>query len=450
VAMVSLVVTALNLFYNPGMVSATMRMYHSTDNEDYRRELIGSAHRFFLFVPLSFIILGLFFGPLLFNKVFKNFEFYPYGVLALILAFFSQPKRIWVTLMTLQYKVHITAFYSVISVVLGLLTTALLVIVFKMGAMGKVLGMFPTVLIFFILSFITIRKYSKGLWSFDSIKKQLFFGFPLILAIWSYEFLHIADRYILERMTDINSVGIYTFGYHLAELPMMLVLGVNQLWNPIFYETMNQKDYKTVSKLINYFISGLTIINIGILLFSKEAIILFINNRYYEAIPLVGVIIVGVYFNGLLTISNSILAYRNKFGTTSIIAIIATVINVALNIVLIPIIGIMGSAVATLIAYLVYFIIGIWHQKETIKLLQDRTKTLIPILSIIMAMVVNLALFSIYKFKLSTVEIAIKVLLIIVIGFLFYQFKMISKKEFSYFGRLVKNKLKVRKKTREE
>ncbi|MFN7691695.1 MAG: lipopolysaccharide biosynthesis protein, partial [Bacteroidota bacterium] len=51
VAMVTIVVTFLNLFYNPGMVSATMRLYHDTDNEEERKELIGSAHRFFLFFP---------------------------------------------------------------------------------------------------------------------------------------------------------------------------------------------------------------------------------------------------------------------------------------------------------------------------------------------------------------------------------------------------------------
>lgn len=438
VAMVTLVVTFLNLFYNPGMVSATMRLYHDTDDEEERKELIGSAHRFFLFFPLIFIGISLLFGEQIFSFAFSNFSFYPYGLIAVILAYFSQPKRIWVTLMTLQYKVHITALYSAISVILGLLTTAFLVIVLKMGAMGKVLGMFPSVLIFFVLSFTTIKKYAGNLWSFESIKQQLRFGFPLIIAIWSYEFLHVADRYILERYTDLKSVGIYSFAYHLAELPMFLILGVKQLWNPIFYENMNKGDYKTVSKLINYFVSGLTLINILIILFNKEAVVLFINPRYYEAIPIVGIIIVGVYFNGLLTISNSILAYKKKFATTSKIALIATVLCVGLNILLIPTYGILGSAIATMFSYFVYFLMGIWHQRETIKILQEKSLTLVPIIAIFAVMIINLILNYYFKFELSYVEIFIKIVLLAIVIFVFFKFNLLSKKEFVYASNAVK------------
>lgn len=440
VAMVSIVVTFLNLFYNPGMVSATMRLYHDTDDENERKELIGSAHRFFLFFPLIFIAVGLIFGDYIFEKAFNDFKFYPFGLIALILAFFSQPKRIWVTFMTLQYKVHITAIYSAISVILGLLTTAFLVVVLEMGAMGKVLGMFPSVLIFFFLSFSTIRKYAGDLWSFASIKKQLRFGFPLIIAIWSYEFLHIADRYILERMTSLNDVGIYSFGYHLAELPMFLILGVKQLWNPIFYENMNKGDYKTISKLINYFISFLTLINIGVLLFSKEAVVLFINPRFYDAIPVIGVIIVGVYFNGLLTISNSILAFKKKFGTTSKIALIATVICIVLNILLIPSFGIMGSAIATMIAYFLYFLMGLWHQRETIQLLQERSLTVIPILCIFAILGLNLTLNHFFKYEFSWLEVLIKVLAFITVCTVFYYYKLLGKKEVFYVVNLIKTK----------
>lgn len=447
VAMVTIVVTFLNLFYNPGMVSATMRLYHDTDNEEERKELIGSAHRFFLFFPIIFIITGLIFGEFIFEKAFNDFKFYPFGLIALILAFFGQPKRIWVTLMTLQYKVHITAIYSAISVIVGILTTAFLVIVLEMGAMGKVLGMFPSVIIFFFLSFTTIRKYAGNLWSFASIKKQLKFGFPLIIAIWSYEFLHLADRYILERMTNLKDVGIYSFGYHLAELPMFLVLGVKQLWNPIFYENMNKGDFKTISKLINYFVAFLTLINIGVLLFSKEAIVLFINPRYFDAIPVIGVIIVGVYFNGLLTISNSILAYKKKFGTTSKIALIATVICIVLNILLIPTTGIMGSAIATMISYFIYFVLGLWHQRETIAQLQAKALTIVPITCVVLVMLINLSFNHTFKDEFNWTELILKIIIFVAVCFTFYQFKLLGKEEVVYLKAIIKSKILKKKKT---
>ena len=446
VSMVSIVVTFLTLVYNPGMVSATMRMYHATDDEIERKTIIGSAYRFFIFFPVVFIILSIIFGPTIFKYVFTDFDFYPYGLLAVILAFFGQPKRIWVTLMTLQYKMHITAIYSVVSVLLGLLTTFVLVVIFKMGALGKVLGMFPTVLIFFVISFITIRKYTENRWSFKNMFSQLRFGFPLIIAIWSYEFLHIADRYILEKMTTMTAVGIYSFGYTLSEVPMMLVLGAKQLWNPIFYENMNKGNYDLISKLIKYFVGFMTLLNIMVILYSKELILLFINVRYAPTVEIIGVIVLGVYFNGLLTISNSVLAYKNKFFSTSIIATIATVINIGLNILLIPYLGILGSAIATLIAYFVYFMIGIIHQKETLNKIQKLNDTLVPILFIIASTVLTFITNRIYLNEVSWIEITIKTAFLLIFLVTLNRMKIFRKKEMMFLLDFITKKFKSKKK----
>lgn len=433
VSMVMLVITILNLIYNPGMVSATMRLYHATDDERQRKILIGSAYRFFLYFPLSFVFIGFLFGPEIFSVLFSNFSFYPYGCFAVILAFLGQSRRIWVALMTLRHKVHVTALYSTISVILGLLTSLLLIVVFKMGAMGKVIGMVPTVLIFFFLSLFTIRKYTGGLWSYDSIKKQLKFGLPLVIAIWSYEFLHVADRYILENMLDISSVGLYSFGYKIAEVPMILVLGVKQLWNPIFYENMNKKDYIVLSKLTKYYITALTFFNLMVVLFGKEIIILIVNERYHGVIPIIGVIVLGTYFNGVLTIPNSFLSYSNKFLTVSMIGLIATILNILLNIALIPQIGIMGSAIATMISYFIYNLISIVNQRKEMSLILNKSIIIIPSVCMIFAVSLNMVLINIFPGSICLEEIGIKLIITFAVVGMFFLGKIISTEDVHFF-----------------
>ena len=136
------------------------------------KSVVNTTANSFIFIPLIFIIIGVLIGPSIFPLLFSNLAFYPYGILALLLAFFSQPKRIWVLLMTLQHKIKITALLSFISVILGAATSIFLVVVLKLGAVGKILGVFPAVVIYFILSFNTIKRYTEGLWSIESIKKQ--------------------------------------------------------------------------------------------------------------------------------------------------------------------------------------------------------------------------------------------------------------------------------------
>lgn len=448
VSVVMLIMTFLNLLYNPGMVSATQRLYYDTEIDERRMELIGSAFVFFLFIPIIPIALGLLIGERITGVLFSNFNFYPYGLLALILAFFTQPKRILVALFTLQYKIHLIAIYSFIAIILSTTTTILLVVVFEMGAMGKVLGLFPSALFFFYLSFSKVLKYSNKIWSFSSIKIQLKLGAPLIIAIWSSEILHIADRYIIERMTDLGSLGLYSFSYQISEAPMMLLLGVRQLWNPIFYENMNHRNFNTISRLSFFYILGFSFIIIMIILFIKEFTVLLINERYYLSIELIPIILVGIFFNGLLVLTNSIFGFNKNFGSISVIAFIAAIINILLNILLIPKIGIIGSAVATLIAYLLYFLIALFLVRNEIKQIKITFGHVVPIIFILVSFLLTYALTYVFDNNISFLEIVIKVSFALVLLFITLKFDLIKQHEIksakNYFFEIIQ-KIKFKK-----
>ena len=147
VSIVSMIVLILSHLTNPGILTATNRLFHNTKDINEKKLLIGSANVFFVtaaFVPL---VLGLIFGPKLFSWIFNDFPFYPYGFLALLLNFLRQPSRSWITLMNLNYKFHQATIYNGISLIIGIVVSVILVVAFDMGAMGKVLGMFPSALI---------------------------------------------------------------------------------------------------------------------------------------------------------------------------------------------------------------------------------------------------------------------------------------------------------------
>ncbi|NQV02300.1 MAG: oligosaccharide flippase family protein [Bacteroidia bacterium] len=435
VSIVLLIITALTLFCNPGILSSTVRLYHETDQHRERQELIGSAYRFFLFVPLVFLVASLLFGESLFPMIFSDFEFYPYGLLAMILAFFTQAKRLWVALMTLVYKLHITAIYLVIAGVAGILTSVILVIVFKMGAMGKVIGFFPPALFLFVISFLAVRKFSAGHWSVSKIKELLKFGYPLIIAIWSYELLHVADRFIIERMLGVAALGIYVFAYNMAESQRFLIMGIRELWHPVFYENMNRKDYQTISKLLSAFIMLFSLMNMLMILFAKEFILWVINSRYHEAVPIIGIIVVGLFFNGLLIIFSSSLAYKNKFGTISKIAAVASVINIVLNILLIPEIGLLGSAFATLIAYFLYFLIGTLLERRSILTFLN-VKILVVSVSFVCAS--GLVAFFLQSSTISVLEIVFKALFLLSFIVTIFAFRFVSGSEVNYLFSLIK------------
>jgi O-antigen/teichoic acid export membrane protein len=445
ISMITITMTVLALIYNPGMQSATIRLYHSCDLISEKQELIGSTYRFYIIIPLFFLILSIFFGPGLFKLVFNDFDFYPYGFIAFCLAFFAQPKKIWIALNTLQYKIHVTAIYSLIAIVLGLIVSVVLVVVLKLGVLGRILGMFPPVLLFFYMSFSSIRKYSNGIWSVKSIKKQLVFGFPLIFAIISYEILMISGQYFLERMGNLSMAGMYSLAYTLASLPMFLVLGIRQLWGPIFFENMNKKEYNLLSKLAKAYLLIITIISLLLILFSKEIIVIFINHRFYKTISIIVIMIVGVYFNGLLTITNSFLGYANKFGKISQIAMIAAIVNVGLNVLLIPIIEIKGAAIAAMVSYIVYFGISIYVSRKQILLIVAKKTFLINIFSLIVVSLTTYLMNVYFEYQTSLLELSIKLFILILVAGIFIKSRLIDKNEVLFLKHIIIDLLRKKK-----
>lgn len=443
VAIVSMIAMVLSHLANPGILTATTRLYHDTEDVYERRLLIGSANVYFIIAILIPSLICISFGPELFSWIFKDFSFYPYGFLALLLTLIRQPSRIWITLMNLDYKFHQAAIYNGISLLIGIAVTVILVVYFKMGAMGKVLGMFPSALILFFISLITVYRYTNGIWTFKNIKKQFFFGLPIVGALWSTQILELGGAYMLEKFSNLNSVGLFALAMALAQLPSVLIHGFKQMWNPVLYENMNKKNYETISKLVHYFVGIITVMSLGVLLFSKESILIIVNERYFDAVPLVGFLILGVYFNGLITLSNSILGYKNKFGTISVFALIASLLFVILSFLLIPSKGALGVAISFAISYFLFFIMSIWNQRNSIIKIVKKLNVLVPIILTIISCIINYRFsFVFVKNELNTIEILLKLTLLIISFLLLIKFKIFLVKDIIVGYNLVLQKVK--------
>jgi O-antigen/teichoic acid export membrane protein len=383
ISLVMIISNFLNLIYNPGILSATTRLFYLTENESDKQNLIGSAAVFFLVVPTLVTTLFLFLGQFVFSKVFENFAFFPYGVLGLLLGFFTQIKRLWLTLCSLLFELHRITNVLLIAILLGTCISILFVIVFQLGAIGRIAAMLLPAGYLFVISLNSLVNYTKLNWSIIKLKEIFLLGYPLTIAIWSYEVLHLMDRLILERMLDVKSVGLYSFGYQIAELPLIFIVGFRQLWSPIFYKNMNEKNYDNISNLLNVYIFIISFIISIVILFNNEFLLILVDNVYFKSSEVISLVAVGIYFSALLILSNTILGYEQRFGVTSFMAMCAAIINVILNIYLIPTMGIVGSALATSIAYFVYFIWGLFITRNISKRFNFILKLILPTIFVI-------------------------------------------------------------------
>lgn len=122
---------------------------------------------------------------------------------------------------------------------------------------------------------------------------------------------------------------------------------------PFFFNHADKKDAKvTYAKILNYFIIVGAFVFVGIVVFIDILKELFINNPdYWEAIVIVPIVLLANLFLGIY--HNLAIWYKltDKTKYAMFFSIIGALITIIINVVLIPIIGFIASAWATLLAY---------------------------------------------------------------------------------------------------
>ncbi len=230
----------------------------------------------------------------------------------------------------------------------------------------------------FIISFpIIFNRFDFSTLSINIWRKLKNFALPLVPAGLFWVILEFSDRKMLEFLMPseiaLNQVGIYGSGYKLGALMLLLVYAFNYAWRPYFLKSKNQNDFNKISNYVFYFlgffwimlvlfIENLTAINIPIL--NKP----LIHQEYLKGLSIVPLIALSYIFHASFVLQEAGPFLKNKTKNISISRGVGVVLNIILNLILIPYYhsfdkAFLGAAIATLISYFVMScIIYFWNK----------------------------------------------------------------------------------------
>jgi O-antigen/teichoic acid export membrane protein len=185
------------------------------------------------------------------------------------------------------------------------------------------------------------------------------FGLPLVPAGLASMVVQVIDRPILKAMTDDATVGLYQANYRLGIFMMMIVNMFDAAWRPFFLQKAEQPEApKLFAQVLTLFCAGACLAALALSLFMRDIVALplfagkpLIHPSYWSGLGIVPIVLAGYLFNGLYV---NFLAPVTIGKRTDLIAYAAgtgALVNVACNAALIPSMGIMGAAWATLAAY---------------------------------------------------------------------------------------------------
>ena len=207
------------------------------------------------------------------------------------------------------------------------------------------------------LFFIIVFNKEKNIfdWKFDwnIAKKITQDSWPFIFASAFTLIYTRIDQVMIQNMIDTKSVGIYDAAVRLTEVWYMIP---NILMASLFPAMINSKnnEQKYFKRIKLVFILMLTIsivLSIGNVLFSKLIIYTLYGKEFSGSVIILSIYsfsLIGTFLgllmnNYLLSENNKVLIFLNSF--------IAMALNIILNIILIPRMGMAGAAIATAISY---------------------------------------------------------------------------------------------------
>lgn len=387
----------INIFQELGLNNATQRFYLDPSLPEAKRpQLVSTGLIILLIWSSTLTVIGLsvsyHFKSVLATRYTIVWAFIAFVLLSNIpfqLLLYSQNMlRIYFS----PWKYSFLSFYkNLVSLSLSLL----LILVFKIGLLGFFLGEFIALTISIPLSFLFIRKDLKL--TFDRIiaKKLIAFGYPFIFAGLGFWLFSSIDKWMLSELSDIAEVGIYSVASRFA----MIVFFINDIfgraWPPYALKLYAQPiDYRNVyGRVFSYWFFFMTLIGALISIFSYEILRLCTPETYWLSAGPLSVLTIGAVFSSTTQITALGISLEQRTYLFSIGSWSTALINIFLNLLMIPKFGALGAALATLISYIILSSYYLYWTQKLHPFILDFKKlgfcALINMVTIILTLIIN-------------------------------------------------------------
>jgi len=185
------------------------------------------------------------------------------------------------------------------------------------------------------------------------------------------QILDVSDRFLIEIFSGSQQVGIYSANYRLVSSGIWMVFyPILMAAHPIIMNSWrgNNKEemIKLISSITRYFLIIFLPLVGYISICSRDIISLCLGKAFREGYVILPIIILGITGWNLAIIGHKGLEIRKKTKVVFVLVILCAIINIFLNIILIPRFGYIGAAYATLISYLLYPVFVYFYSKHFI------------------------------------------------------------------------------------
>jgi O-antigen/teichoic acid export membrane protein len=258
------------------------------------------------------------------------------------------------TLFRLEERARAFFTTTILNVLTTIGLTVILVVGRDEGARGLLLGSYASGAAF-VLGLIFVHRRRLSLWIDGPLLRRMTrFGLPTMPAELSLYLLNFVDRIIIVRSVGLAEAGLYSLAVKFAQGVNVLVRGFQLAWPPLAYSIRDDDEARNAyAAVVTWFVTGCAFVVTGMWLFSRWIVRALAAPQFFGSYEAIGLIATGVTLYALYMVLVVILGRtgRTEFNFPATIA--ALLANVALNLALVPSLGIVGAGLALVASYVV-------------------------------------------------------------------------------------------------
>jgi len=248
--------------------------------------------------------------------------------------------------------------YSTLMAMKAVVQVGLMVCFLLLG--GEIRGVIFAVLASDILCIaiafsVALRQMGFQLPKFTELKDYLKYGLPLVPSAAILWIIQSSDRYMIGYFMQAEDVGIYTSAYTLTYIISLFLRPIQVVLLPTISKSYDDGDMSKTKTYLKFSLKYLMMLSIpaafGLSILASPLLRLLTTSEFVSGNVVIPLIACGILFYGYYQVCMHILYLVKKTYWLVRLLGISAALNIALNLLLIPKLGIVGAAVATLIAF---------------------------------------------------------------------------------------------------
>lgn len=365
IALITLLTTGLGGLFDLGTGNSMGILYFKEKSVEQRHTIIWTTVVLLLANSLVWIVILFFASPLLSTLIFETAQhasllkiaFASLMLITLINPFYSYLR--------MEEKVTQYVVLTLLDTILVISLSIYLVLFHHWG----VVGVFAAGLVSKTLLLVVIIGSVGSRLSFkldpQLISPLVWIGFPSIFGLFAFLVIDYADRQLLQRIAGVDVLGVYAVGYNFGMVMLILSGAFSAAWTPFFMSFANKhEEARTVfGRVLSYYAIGFGALTVVFFAIAKPLAVIVLAPSFHDAYLVIGLVAAAYMLKGCYLIFLPGIYFGEKLHIQTGIEWTAAIVNLALNILLIPIWGMVGAAAATLLSYLCLCILASWASR---------------------------------------------------------------------------------------